>query len=142
MGVVQTRWDVIVAGCGAVGSAALYQLARRGVKALGLDRFQPPHPFGSSHGDTRITRLALGEGEQYFQFARRSHEIWRELEAETGRTLLRSVGGLYYGSASRRGVAHGAADFLQTTIDTARKHGLKHDILDANDLSGRFPQFR
>ena len=86
--------DVIIAGLGAMGSAALYQLARRGVKVLGLDRFQPPHDRGSSHGDTRITRLALGEGEQYVQFARRSHEVWRELEAATGRSLLRCVGGL------------------------------------------------
>jgi sarcosine oxidase len=130
-----------VAGCGAVGSAALYQLAQRGMKALGLDRFHPPHSFGSSHGDTRITRLALGEGDQYFQFARRSHEIWRELEAQTGRTLLRCVGGLYYGAASRRGVAHGAADFLQTTINVARRHGLQHEVLDAKALSERFPQF-
>src|ERR1041384_702106 len=117
MGRLQTRSDVIVAGCGAVGSAALYQLARRGVKALGLDRFRPPHTFGSSHGDTRITRLALGEGEQYFQFARRSHEIWRELEAATGRTLLQAIGGLVYGFASGRTPAHGAADFLQATIE-------------------------
>ena len=54
------RADVIVVGLGAVGSAALYQLARRGVPALGIDRFAPPHQHGSSHGDTRITRLALG----------------------------------------------------------------------------------
>ena len=81
---MQKTWDVIVAGVGAMGSAALYQLARRGVRVLGLDRFHPPHDRGSSHGDTRITRLALGEGEQYVQFARRSHEIWRELEAATG----------------------------------------------------------
>ena len=138
---MQTPCDVIVAGCGAVGSAALYQLARRGVKVLGLDRFHPPHTFGSSHGDTRITRLALGEGEQYFQFARRSHQIWRELEAETGRTLLRCVGGLFYGSASRTGVAHGAQDFLQTTIDVARRHSLSHEVLAPQALRERFPQF-
>src|SRR3954447_12884688 len=109
---MQKSWDVIVAGVGAMGSAALYQLARHGVRVLGLDRFHPPHDRGSSHGDTRITRLALGEGEQYVQFARRSHEIWRELEAATGGTLLRQVGGLVYGSHQNRREAHGATDFL------------------------------
>jgi sarcosine oxidase len=138
---LQTRWEVIIAGCGAVGSAALYQLARRGVKALGLDRFSPPHDHGSSHGDTRITRLAVGEGDQYVQVARRSHEIWRELERATGRTLLQSVGGLIYGFASGRTRTHGAADFLETTISVARQHNIKHEILDASALSRRFPQF-
>jgi len=133
--------DVIVAGLGAMGSAALYQLARRGVKALGIDRFRPPHDRGSSHGDTRITRLALGEGPQYVQFAKRSHEIWREVEANTGRTLFREVGGLFFGSASRHGQAHGSADFLQTTIDVAREHGIPHEVLDAAAMRERFPQF-
>ena len=111
------------------------------MKALGLDRFSPPHDHGSSHGDTRITRLAVGEGDQYVQFARRSHEIWRELEAATGRTLLQSVGGLIYGFASGRTQAHGAADFLETTINVARRHGIKHELLDASTLGRRFPQF-
>jgi len=97
---------------------------------------------GSSHGDTRITRLALGEGPQYVQFARRSHEIWRELEAATGSTLFREVGGLFFGSTSAHGQAHGAANFLQTTIDVAREHGIPHDVLDASALKERFPQFR
>ena len=112
-------WDVIVVGLGAVGSAALYQLARRGVKALGLDRFHPPHDRGSSHGETRITRLAVGEGEQYVQFVRRSHEIWRELEADTQEPLLRQVGALIYGRLSGRTQTHGVEDFLQTTIAVA-----------------------
>ena len=134
--------DVIVIGTGAVGSAALYQLARRGARVMGIDRFHPPHDRGSSHGDTRITRLALGEGEQYVQFARRAHEIWRELEAETGRTLLRQVGGLIYGVASGRTQAHGADDFLQTTIGVAQRHGIAHEVLDAAAIAERFPQFR
>ena len=134
--------EVIVAGLGAVGSAALYQLARRGTRALGIDRWAPPHAMGSSHGETRITRLALGEGSQYVQFARRSHEIWRELEAATGATLLRAVGCLVYGAEDSRGSAHGAGDFLQTTIDVARQHGIDHQVLDAAALRQRFPQFR
>ena len=135
------RADVIVVGLGAVGSAALYQLARRGVPALGIDRFAPPHQHGSSHGDTRITRLALGEGPSYVQFARRAHAIWRELESATGRTLLRTVGCLIYGAASTHGAAHGVADFLRTTIEVAERHGIAHERLDAAALQRRFPQF-
>lgn len=133
--------DVIVIGCGAVGSATLYQLAKRGVKVLGLDRFHPPHDRGSSHGDTRITRLALGEGPQYLPFARRSHEIWRELEKETGRSLLREVGGLFFGSTDAHGQAHGSIDFLQTTISVAQENQIPHEVLDARALRERFPQF-
>jgi sarcosine oxidase len=139
---MQKTWDVIVAGVGAMGSAALYQLARRGVRVLGLDRFHPPHDRGSSHGDTRITRLALGEGEQYVQFARRSHEIWRELESVTGSTLLQQVGGLVYGCAESGKVAHGSADFLQTTINVAQHQAIPHEVLDAAEMRARFPQFR
>jgi sarcosine oxidase len=138
----QGKRDVIVAGLGAVGSATVYQLTRRHAKVLGLDRFHPPHDRGSSHGETRITRLALGEGDHYVPFVRRSHEIWRELEAATGRSLMRNVGGLIYGSPSRRAPAHGAGDFLQTTIDVAKRHGIAHEVLDAARLSDRFPQFR
>jgi sarcosine oxidase len=138
---VNKSWDVIIVGLGAVGSAALYQLARRGVKALGLDRFHPPHDRGSSHGETRITRLAVGEGEQYVQFVRRSHEIWRELEAETRKPLLRQVGALIYGRLSGRTQTHGVEDFLQTTIAVAQRHGIRHELLDSTALAERFPQF-
>jgi sarcosine oxidase len=139
---MQKNWDVIVVGVGAIGSAALYQLALRGARVLGIDRFHPPHDRGSSHGDTRITRLALGEGAQYVQFARRSHEIWKELEAATGSSLLRQVGGLVYGSTERCGRAHGAEDFLRATIGVAQRNGIPHEVLDAAALRTRFPQFR
>jgi sarcosine oxidase len=67
--------DVIVVGLGAMGSAALYQLARRGITVTGIDRLTPPHDCGSSHGESRITRQAIGEGDEYVPFALRSHEI-------------------------------------------------------------------
>jgi sarcosine oxidase len=134
--------DVIVVGLGAVGSAALYQLARRGVRALGIDRFHPPHPYGSSHGDSRITRLALGEGSAYVPLAARSHATWRELEQATGAALLHEVGCLIYGAAGAGGAAHGRDDFLATTIAVARQHGIAHQELDAAALRSAFPQFR
>ena len=60
-----STYDVAVVGLGAAGAATLYQLARRGIRAVGIDRFSPPHIHGSTHGDTRITREAIGEGEAY-----------------------------------------------------------------------------
>jgi sarcosine oxidase len=83
---VPQSFDVIVIGLGAVGAATAYQLAKSGARVLGLDRYAPPHDLGSTHGETRITRLACGEGIEYTPFARRSREIWRALEHETGET--------------------------------------------------------
>jgi len=77
--------DILVVGLGAVGSAALYQSARLGARVIGVDRFAPPHDQGSSHGDTRITRQAIGEGREFVPLVLRSDEIWEELAAESGR---------------------------------------------------------
>src|SRR5258706_3528441 len=89
-------YDVAVVGLGAMGSAAAWQSARRGAKVLGIDQFRAPHALGSSHGDTRITRLAIGEGEQYTPLVLRSNEIWREVERETGERLRMITGGLIH----------------------------------------------
>src|SRR5688500_986473 len=104
--------DVIVIGLGAMGSAACYQLARRGAKVIGIDRFAPPHSFGSTHGETRITRQAIGEGEHFVPFALRSYEIWQELESKTGEDLLTITGGLIMSSAAEH-TLHGNTDFLK-----------------------------
>ena len=72
-------YDVIVIGLGAYGSAALLQLARRGAFVLDIEPFAPGHAFGSSHGETRVTRLATDEGPAYVPIVRRSHAIWREI---------------------------------------------------------------
>ena len=134
--------DVIVIGLGAYGSATTYQLARRGARVLGIDRFAPPHERGSSHGATRITRLAIGEGEHYVPFVRRSHAIWRELEARTGAALYRPTGGLVLGPVAGGRAAHARRpDFLAHTIDAARRHGIAHELLDAAAIRARFPQF-
>jgi sarcosine oxidase len=138
---VSKPFDVIIVGLGAMGSASAYQLAKRGVNVLGIDQFTPPHTFGSSHGDTRITRLACGEGEQYTHFARRSNEIWRELEQATGATLLTQNGLLVISGPGRRAATHGNADFLQTTIDAAKRHQVPHELLADSDMRQRFPAF-
>ena len=111
--------DVVVVGLGAVGSAVLHRLARSGVKAVGIDRYRPPHAFGSTHGESRITRLAVGEGSAYAPLVRRSHEIWRELEAETGESLFLQTGGLILGPRSGAANHHGKDDFVRRTIRVA-----------------------
>lgn len=133
--------DVIVVGLGAMGSAALYQLARRGIKVTGIDRFTPPHDRGSSHGESRITRQAIGEGEEYVPFAVRSHEIWRELEAETRRPLLSRCGGLIIGRPSDSGI-HGHGNFVGRTIAAAERFNIEHEVLTPAEVTKRFPQFR
>ncbi len=136
-------FDVIVVGLGAMGSATAYQLAKRGVKVLGLDRFAPPHAFGSSHGDTRITRLACGEGAEYTPFARRSNEIWRELEAGERRRRCWCITACWSFPARARARRRTAMPtFLQTTIDAANAHKVPHEFLSDADIRRRFPGLR
>jgi sarcosine oxidase len=134
--------DVIVVGLGAAGAATLYQLARRGVNALGIDTYSPPHALGSTHGDTRITREAIGEGEYYTPLVRRSHVIWRELESETGADLLTQCGGLIIEASGGGAAGHHRHEFLSQTIACATRYGIPHELLSAAEVSIRFPQFR
>jgi len=132
--------DVLVLGLGAAGSAATYQLAKRGVKVVGLDSFAPPHDQGSSHGDSRITRLAIGEGVAYSPLAMRSHQIWRDMERETGADLMRQTGGLIMTSPGKTSVLP-VDNFFSTTVAAAKVHGIAHEILDAREIARRFPAF-
>jgi sarcosine oxidase len=136
-----STYDVAVVGLGAAGAATLYQLARRGIRVAGIDRFSPPHIYGSTHGDTRITREAIGEGEAYTPLVQRSHAIWRELEAETGEELLTQCGGLVLEDAGGGAAGHHRHEFLASTIACARRYGIEHEVLTAADLQRRFPQF-
>ncbi|KAB0267335.1 N-methyl-L-tryptophan oxidase [Microvirga brassicacearum] len=133
-------FDVAVVGLGAMGAATLYQLARRGVRAVGIDRHSPPHDRGSTHGETRITRQAVGEGEAYVPLVLRAHEIWRELEAETGETLLTQCGCLIVGSGEGASGSRRAA-FFAMTRRAAERYGIAHEMLTAAEIRARFPQF-
>jgi sarcosine oxidase len=135
-----TSCDVCVIGLGAVGSAAAWQAAKRGARVGGIDRFEPPHAKGSSHGDTRITRLAIGEGAQYTPLALRSNAIWREIEAATGETLHVVTGGLIVSSPARSATTH-VPDFFENTLAAARRFGIAHEVLAAPAIRARFPQF-
>lgn len=134
--------DVVIVGLGAFGSAVLHQLARRGVKAVGIDRFRPPHALGSSHGETRITRLAVGEGDAYAPVVRRSHELWREIEAESGATLMLRTGGLIMAPRDSAARHHGRENFVRRSFAMAERFGIPHERLDAGEIAARFPQFQ
>jgi sarcosine oxidase len=135
------RYDVVVAGLGAMGSATAYQLAMTGVSVLGLDPHRPPHTLGSTHGDTRITRVAVGEGLEYVPLVRRSHEIWREIEDRSGAEVLSQCGGLVLAPPQASFAMHGSESFLERTAAAAEAYGLDHERLGTADVAARFPQF-
>ncbi len=125
--------DVIVAGLGAMGSQALAACARRGLRAAGFDRFDPPHDLGSSHGRSRIIREAYFEDPIYVPLVQRAYELWERIERESGETLYHRTGGLCYGPPDGALVA-GARR-------SARLHGLPYEELDARELRRRHPAF-
>jgi sarcosine oxidase len=128
-----SRCDVIVVGLGAMGSAVALRLARRGLGVVGVDRFTPPHDRGSTHGETRITRLAIGEGSDFVPLVLRSHELWRQIERESGTRLLQQIGGLVLGEPDH--------PFLGQTRAAALEYGIGHENLSPTELSRRFPMF-
>ena len=125
--------EVIVVGLGAMGSAACSRLAARGVSTIGIDRYEPPHPWGSTHGETRVTREAIGEGREYVPLVRRSHELWREIEQQTGARLLTQVGIVI--------LAHPLSEFLAETRASARAYEIEHEDLTNAAVRARFPMF-
>src|SRR5436190_4620072 len=127
-------FDVVVCGLGATGSAALYELARRGVRVLGLERFTPGHDRGSSHGATRIIRLSYFEHPSYVPLLRRAYTLWRELEAASGRKLLHITGVAEIGPPEGT-LVHG-------TLASAFLHSLPHEVMGAGELMRRYPAFR
>lgn len=132
-------FDCAVIGLGAAGAATLRALAHRGLRVIGVDRYDPPHTRGSSHGETRITRLSLGEGAAYVPLAARSHAIWRSLEADTGENLFDQRGLLLIGRPGMR--LHGQADFLGTARAALIAAGATFEELDAAAARRRFPAF-
>jgi sarcosine oxidase len=128
------RYDAIVVGLGAMGAAALAELARRGRRVLGIEQFHLPHARGSSQGGTRIIREAYFEHPLYVPLVRRGYDAWQALERRTSRRLLVPTGGLTIGPPDGRLVAGALA--------SARTHGLAHEILDAAAVAHRHPAVR
>lgn len=85
-------FDVVVIGLGAMGSASLYSIARRGMRVLGIERHQPAHDRSSSFGESRLIRLAYAEGREYVALVREAHDLWQELERTTGEQVMLRTG--------------------------------------------------
>ncbi len=127
-------YDAIVIGIGGMGSATLYHLAHSGCKVLGLEQFGIAHRFGSSHGSTRIIRLAYSEGPEYVPLLHAAYRYWRELEDVAGETLLHVTGGLDIG--------HWKSWTIKGSRASCLEHGLEFEELDSTEVNKRFPGYR
>jgi sarcosine oxidase len=130
---VANRYDVIVVGLGGMGSASAYHLARRGKRVLGLEQFDLLHELGSSHGLTRIIRLAYHEHPSYVPLLRRAYELWRELEADAGERLLVITGSVEGGPED--------GPMFRGALEAAELHDIPHEVLDGHELRRRFPAY-
>ncbi len=129
----EERFDVIVIGVGAMGSAACSTLARRGLRVLGLEQFSIPHDKGSSHGFTRMIRSAYFEHPDYVPLVKRSIELWKNLEEESLSKILHLTGGLYLGPAE--------GELVKGSLASATRHGLSHEMLTRRELRSQHPAF-
>jgi sarcosine oxidase len=127
-------FDVAVVGLGAMGALSAWQLAARGARVIGFERFRSGHDRGSSHGDTRIFRTAYFESPAYVPLLRRAHELWRRLEEESGSELLTMTGGLAIGRPD--------GELVTGMIESARLNELSYRLLSASDMSRAHPQHR
>ena len=126
-------YDVIVVGVGAMGSAALAELAQRGKKVLGLEAFQPAHRLGSSHGDSRIIRLGYHEDPAYVPLLQRAYRNWWRMERRLETDILTQTGVLQIGRADGR--------LVTGTLKSCSEYGLAHEVLDKMGMAERFPGF-
>lgn len=131
---MDTHYDVIVIGLGAMGSSATYHLATRGARVLGLDAHPRGHTLGSSHGKSRIIREAYFEAPDYVPLVQRAYALWRALENESGRSLLSITGGLNLGQPE--------SAMVSGALASARMHGLPYELLTPAEVHARFPGFR
>ncbi len=129
-----TSYDAIVLGLGGMGSAALYHLARRGARVLGLEQFGVVHDRGASHGDTRIIRKAYFEHADYVPLLQRAYVLWRELEAATGSALMELTGLV--------AVAPTGGELVQAVLSCAAEHRLPITRVTPDDFAAHFPQLR
>ncbi|MCB1554209.1 MAG: N-methyl-L-tryptophan oxidase [Xanthomonadales bacterium] len=127
-------YDCVVVGLGIMGGAVAHQLAVRGRRVLAVDRFDIPHGFGSSHGESRIIREAYFEDPCYVPLVQRAYTLWSELEQGAGASLYLRTGGVMLGRPD--------SDLVAGGLHSARTHGLQHEVLDAAAVRARFPALR
>jgi sarcosine oxidase len=130
---VENRYDAIVIGLGGMGSASVYHLARRGQRVLGLEQHDMLHAQGSSHGLTRIIRLAYHEHPAYVPLLRRAYELWHDLEADANERLLITTGSVEGGPED--------GPTFRGALEAAELHEIPHEVLSAEELRGRYPAY-
>ena len=128
------HYDAIVIGLGGMGSATLYQLARRGKSVLGIEQFSIAHDLGSSHGITRIIRLAYHEHPSYVPLMRRAYELWRDIEAAASEQILHITGSIDAGPPG--------SSYFSGSLLSCEQHDLPHEALTSAELTRRFPGYR
>ena len=126
-------YDAVVIGVGGMGSSTVWHLARSGCKVLGLERFDIPNRFGSSHGSTRIIRLAYPEGSEYVPLLKAAYGYWRELDKSTGAAVLRTTGELDIGAEDSWTVRGSRASCIE--------HGIAFEDLSGAEVNNRFPGY-
>ncbi|ELY61451.1 N-methyltryptophan oxidase [Natronococcus amylolyticus DSM 10524] len=128
------RYDAIVLGVGGIGSAATAHLATRGADVLGLERYDVPHDYGSSHGRSRMFRLAYAEDPAYVPLAKRAAELWDDLEDATDRRLFYRTGSVDAGPAD--------GELVAGSRRSCAEHGLEYEELSSSELTERYPGYR
>ena len=127
-------YDAIVIGVGGMGSAAVYHLARRGLRVLGLEKHAIPHEMGSSHGYSRMIRYTLQEHPSYVPLVRRSYELWHEMEETAGEELMVTTGSIRAGAPD--------SPFFLNAQEACDLHSIPYEILTASEVNKRFPGYR
>ena len=130
---MNNRFDAIVIGAGAMGSAAAYYLSKRGQRALLLEQFELDHRKGSSYGYSRIIRYSY-DNLKYVELMKDTFPLWFALQEALGETLYFKTGGIDFGPR--------ADDTLRATIKAVQAGDISHELLSAEDGHRRFPQFR
>jgi sarcosine oxidase len=125
---------VAVVGVGTMGSQAAWRLAARGAEVVGYDRYAPGHDRSAAGGETRIFRSAHFEDSRYVPLLKHADALYEQLQQETGRELRRLTGCLLMGPTEQHQMA--------TVLESIAEHGLDHEVLDADSLAKRFPQYR
>jgi sarcosine oxidase len=126
-----TRFDAVVIGLGAMGSAAIYHLARRGARVAGFDAYTPPHALGSSHGETRMIREAYYEDARYVPLVRRAYDLWHDLERDANAQLIVETGGVFAGPPQ--------AELIAGIERAGREHNIAIERLSGASLTARAP---
>ena len=131
---MSNSYDLAIVGLGAWGASAAWRASTKGARVVGIDRYRPPHPYGSHTGTTRLARWSTSQDILYAPFTKLAFALWDELEAASGRELVEETGSILIGPSD-----HPARDIPMLTLD---KLGMPYETLDARALATRFPALR